>query len=403
MNEMNLYIVGSKSVDADFDIVFVHGLMGNAFSSWTHDGTKEGFWPNWLAQDFPNANIWTFDHPAGAAGSILSDDGMSILQRAQAAVTSFEIEDIGTKPIVFIAHSLGGLIAKKMLRLAADSIDDKIHCIYKNTCAVTFLATPHEGSFMANFGAALGKLVTAGMMKPSKIVKELKLGHEGNYELDTWYRDNCSQKIKTIVFAESENIGVSQVVSTPSSNPGIPGVMTRATDKDHIEIAKPESRQDPLYRYIKKQIENMSAGFTVASWTSSELQSDYDYFTNKVPGDRRTLEKKLRDAGRSHEVASAERAKERAAMRLQKFGLFESVTEVQTRLLSDIHSRFRNVSTIIHSGGSNAEIDDKLESSVIAPILETDEVEAHSHSKIMDSVYYLTGNCHLDWGDVDET
>ena len=390
--------------DAAFDIVFIHGLMGDAYSTWNHDGTKEGFWPDWLATEFPAANVWAFNHPAGAAGSILSDDGMSILQRAQAAITSFETDDIGSRPIIYITHSLGGLITKKLLRLASDSVDEDVHRIFKNTSTVIFLATPHDGSFLANFIPTLAKIISVGLVKAKTIVTELKSGNEANYELDTWYRDNCSQNIKTIAFAETEKIaGVAQVVSTTSANPGIPGVMARPTDKDHLEISKPKSAQDPVYRYICKQIQKKSDEFTLMALNQSELSTDYDYFTTKAPGDRRTLEQKLCDAGRSNEVPKSERAKERAAMRLQKFGLFESVTEKQTKLLSDIYSRFKNVETVIHSGGDNSEIDDKLETRVIAPILKADKDEAHSHSKIMDSVYYLTGNCHLDWGDKDET
>ncbi|SDE57064.1 ABC-three component system protein [Kordiimonas lacus] len=404
MSDMNLYVVGSWKEHAAFDIVFIHGLMGDAHSSWSHNGKPEGFWPRWLSEEFPAANVWVFNHPAGAAGSILSDDGMSILQRAQAAITSFETEDIGSRPIIFITHSLGGLITKKLLRIAFDSVDEDVHRIFENTDSVIFLATPHNGSFLANFGSALAKILTGGLIKPKKIVTELKSGHEPTYELDNWYRDNCSKNIKTIVFAETEKTaGVTQVVSTVSSNPGIPGVMVRPTDKDHIEIAKPTSIKDPVYRYICKQIQKKSTEFAQDGLNQSELLDDYDYFTAKAPGDRRTLEQKLCDAGRSYEVTKAERSKERAAMKLQKYGLFETVTEVQIKLLGDIYSRFKNVETVIHDGASNTEIDTKLESSVISPILETDKKEAYSHGKVMDGVYYLTGNCHLDWGKKDET
>jgi hypothetical protein len=60
-----------QAVDAEnrteqnIDVVFVHGLGGNAMSTWlSASADLSTYWPRWLAQDCPAANLWTLDYDA---------------------------------------------------------------------------------------------------------------------------------------------------------------------------------------------------------------------------------------------------------------------------------------------------------------------------------------------------
>lgn len=44
------------------DVVFIHGLNGDLLKTWTDDG--DCFWPNWLLEDFPEADIWAVGYDA---------------------------------------------------------------------------------------------------------------------------------------------------------------------------------------------------------------------------------------------------------------------------------------------------------------------------------------------------
>ena len=85
------------------------------------------------------------------------------------------MEDGSTRPIVFVCHSLGGILVKKALILADErSSDAHYRNILDYTKAIAFLGVPHRGadaawwaSFAANAlnGATLGASIYTALVK----------------------------------------------------------------------------------------------------------------------------------------------------------------------------------------------------------------------------------------------
>lgn len=48
--------------------------------------------------------------------------------------------------MIFVGHSLGGLVVKQALLLASESLHDSYHDILNATSGIVFLGTPHRGS-----------------------------------------------------------------------------------------------------------------------------------------------------------------------------------------------------------------------------------------------------------------
>ncbi len=61
-------ISGCSNPQREIDVVFVHGLDGDARTTWQNNDKNDGFWPAWLGRDYPNIGIWALDYDAKAMG-----------------------------------------------------------------------------------------------------------------------------------------------------------------------------------------------------------------------------------------------------------------------------------------------------------------------------------------------
>ncbi len=252
-------ICGTENPNRLGDVVFVHGLNGDARSTWQPDGQPERFWPEWIGEDLQDVGVWSVGYPASAfAWNGLT---MPLADRAVNILKSLHTCDLGTnRPIVFITHSLGGLLVKEMLRKATDRSVSEGELLAKNTKGIVFLSTPHAGSNLANYFKYLRFLL------PSVSVKELQTQEPRLRELNTWYRNNVSGLgIKTEVYCERRKTPLRRnfwgklisalVVDESSSDPGIAGVTAVPMDDDHITISRP-TRESDLYEGIKKFVDD---------------------------------------------------------------------------------------------------------------------------------------------------
>ena len=87
-------------------------------------------------------------------------------------------DDTPKWPIVFICHSLGGIVVKKALILAHErSSYPEFDDILANTKAIAFLAVPHKGSGSAwwgDFAANALKGASIGLSTNSALVADLR-------------------------------------------------------------------------------------------------------------------------------------------------------------------------------------------------------------------------------------
>lgn len=179
--KIGLFELSTNESEKTVDIVAVHGLQGDAYKTWEHDNGS--LWlRDFLPADIPNARIMTFGYDSTVAFSKsvakIEDKALDLLNHLS---TKRPPAAPGTppKPIIFICHSLGGIVVKKALILA----HDRNHLDYKdisaNTKAIAFLGVPHEGSnsaWWAGFAANLLKGASIGTSTNTAILSDLEKG-----------------------------------------------------------------------------------------------------------------------------------------------------------------------------------------------------------------------------------
>ena len=229
------------------DVMFIHGLGGDAFGTW-RDGTDDAnLWPRWLGEEFPDVGVWSLGYAASPSmWARLSklfrkksdrDAGysMALPARAVDVLDAMQQEGIGQRPLFFICHSLGGLLAKQILRKAFDTTGP----VAVNTRAVLFLATPHHGAVLASMLSAFRTILGTTVS-----IDELRAHDTHLSDLYEWYRQKAPQLgIVTHTYYETRSVkDVLPIVNPSSSHPGV-GTTPVPLEEDHISISKPRDRR----------------------------------------------------------------------------------------------------------------------------------------------------------------
>jgi hypothetical protein len=223
--------------DASGDVIFVHGLDGDARGTWQLDGDPKTFWPPWVADDVPPLTVWTLDYDAHALD--WSGASMPLTDRGGNVLDLIELHVAPGRPLFFVAHSLGGLLVKQIIRRAVD----RRHRLATQTRGVVFLGTPHSGSQKASWLGHLGWLVRASVS-----ASELEAHSAQLRDLNVWYREAAGDlKIRNRIYYETRTVKGLKIVDETSADPGIAGSAPIALDADHVAIAKVASRRDQLY------------------------------------------------------------------------------------------------------------------------------------------------------------
>lgn len=272
------------------DIVFVHGLGGDWKTTWT-ENPLNGSWPEWIATEFPQYGVWSLGYEASPTEWL--GQAMPLQERATNILDRLNAEKIGDDgPVVFITHSLGGLVIKKAMQHARTMQNPDWTSIGTNTCGVVFLATPHQGSDYATYLDRLGKVLQC-----TEVVKDLKANASQLRDLDNWYRSNVvSPRVEHKVYYEKYPIhGLPLVVDENSANLGMTGVHAIPADADHISICKPKSKSDVIYKqvnsFINSRLTDWNESQHKPSMTFGTKQSDIDAYEARTQGPNADLEK----------------------------------------------------------------------------------------------------------------
>ena len=178
-------------------VVFVHGLGGDGFGTWDAGPPGERFWPRWLSEDLKDVDVWTAAYDASA--STWTGTAMALPDRATNLLAWLEAERLHERSLVFVTHSLGGLIVKQALRMAADRPGTVMGRVLDVTRGIAFLGTPNTGSDLATWMDRM-----RGLFGSSAAGPRLKAHSAYLRDLNGWYRERGpAEEISTLVFAET--------------------------------------------------------------------------------------------------------------------------------------------------------------------------------------------------------
>jgi hypothetical protein len=158
----------------------IRGLAGGGMTR-TGKGTlkverRYCFWPrDLLPKECPTARILTWGYDTKVAkftGGAINKN--SVFSHGKDLLFDLQRVKVSGRPIIFVAHSLGGIVVKEMLSASATSETSYLNDIVEQTAAVVFLGTPHRGSVdMSKLGHKARKLVSAALLDSSSATLDI--------------------------------------------------------------------------------------------------------------------------------------------------------------------------------------------------------------------------------------
>lgn len=261
------------------DVVFVHGLNGDPYKTWTND--KDCFWPKWLLDDLPEADLWTVGYDASPTK--WKKETLTFLKRSQSISEHLKTNGIGSRPVCFVCHSLGGLVVKQILRQSNENNSLRQNCeLYNNTKSVTFLAVPHQGSQLANILAKLQLF-----SRTTKLVDYLKCDEDYINDLYYFFRQTS---IPILSFYETERTPLLKIVAFCKKVPIVnnwlcpivvpeksadcgSGERPSPIEENHYNICKFSNKEESHYKKLLFFIKNNMSNVGVSSVQSRSIDN----------------------------------------------------------------------------------------------------------------------------------
>ncbi|KAF1849701.1 uncharacterized protein K460DRAFT_411532 [Cucurbitaria berberidis CBS 394.84] len=237
----------SNPAEPQADVFFIHGLQGHPRGTWTYPpnvsrtdqsqsrrrGFRERlsqalrsrpeqvdrvskhqvFWPqDLLCESYSNLRIFTYGYDSHVThwfkGPAMQLDILSHGESLISGLAARRAEDAG-RPLLFVVHSLGGLVLKDVLRRARGSTDPRFKAIYSATKGVIFFGTPHRGGNYINIGLTAQKIVAcSGLDASDKVLRDLKFDSSIAKMLSEEFTQFLDER-RPIVYTFQEASGIS--------------------------------------------------------------------------------------------------------------------------------------------------------------------------------------------------
>ena len=205
------------------------------------------------------ARIFTFGYNAnfrpGEAKSIanITDFAKELLFELRFGKThEGEKFGIGEMPLIFVTHSMGGLLAKKACLLGQN--DEHYKALVRSVSAIVFLSTPHRGS---NLAEILNRILVASFQSARNFIKDINRSSMALEEINEQFR-HIAPRLSIWSFYETlpTRIGPRKimVLEKDSAILGYSKEISRPLYADHHGVCKYSSPEDANYVSVRNAL-----------------------------------------------------------------------------------------------------------------------------------------------------
>jgi pimeloyl-ACP methyl ester carboxylesterase len=246
-------------------VVFIHGIGSDSKSAWTSERTGK-YWPEMLSHD---TGLGDFAVLTAGYRSPLIRHAASIEQAATILGTRLADKGLYSRfsQITFIAHSMGGLILRRMLVRRLNMGDD---AAVKRVAVVFFFSTPTSGAPLADLASWISVNPQAHNLRASDLNAFLQ-------SLDADWEDLLRRRVQHTdgrprVFCAYE-------LQSTSLGRIVPVVYTKTIcdenptpfERNHFTIVKPDDdKDDPTYTWTRVRLLGANRRIGQVMWNGGE-------------------------------------------------------------------------------------------------------------------------------------
>ncbi|KAM3549110.1 hypothetical protein ARSEF4850_009032, partial [Beauveria asiatica] len=214
------------------DIIALHGLNGHREKTWT---ARNGV--HWLRdllpEDLPQARILCWGYDANTHAADRSTD----------------------RPIIFVAHSLGGLVLKS-------GANPEHKSIKLSTYGILFMGTPHQGGNGVQLGRVLANVASLVMAADDRLLKHLERDSEWLLQQLGQYGPISNEFVTKFAYEmyPTPTVLGRSIMVVPMASAVVPGHANAepiGIPADHTSMVRYVSRQDEGYVMVSELLQIM--------------------------------------------------------------------------------------------------------------------------------------------------
>ncbi|RYP39571.1 hypothetical protein DL767_002119 [Monosporascus sp. MG133] len=246
---------------AKVDVITVPGLASHAIGSWKFPSSSDVWLRDYLPLDFPNVRVLLYGYDT----TLLKSDSRMLT-----------VQQTNRRPIVFIGHSLGGLLIKEALLHARKKSIDRANLEVSNACCgLLFFGVPNfglrneqlqsivEGQPNQNL---IRDLVVDSDSEPSTFLKRISNDfsdcYKGQYRVVSFYETKHSPTVQIQPDGRLSKTGpkVLMVTMKSATSTGLTAVLDEDNigfDADHSGLVKYDSRNRGMYPIVRERLERI--------------------------------------------------------------------------------------------------------------------------------------------------
>jgi hypothetical protein len=282
----------TENKKAEVDIVCVHGFGGDSTEAWiTQSGTKRVNWlKTLLPQDIPEARVLTYGYTSDLRRSKYFQETLYLQSSALLhRLVSLRPDSIRRRPIIFLAHGVGGLIVKNALIESSATVvegDVGLKAVQLSTVGVLYFGTPHRPT-QWTWDTVLARTVSMSLDPSETSSKSLEQALAAQRDSLSFLFDrykSIEAHIKNYTFSEGlptekgldgESKMTKPYFVVPKQFEVSPSAgewwIKQTLKRNYADLVKFGDREEPDYQVVIKSIRSCFEGFEKA-------QQRYDKF-----------------------------------------------------------------------------------------------------------------------------